>query len=56
MPSPLSGLLSNTDTKEQLQEFNNNPEKYTQYARDIEGELNKRFTLVNHPAACQNIP
>lgn len=50
----LSGMLNSTDTKEQLQEFNSNPEKYYQYARDIEGELNKRFTLVSDTSARQN--
>lgn len=42
--------LTSTDSKEQLEEFNKTPEKYTQYARDIEGELNKRFTLVCLPS------
>lgn len=34
-------------TEEQQEEFRTNPELYTQYCKDIEGELNKRFTLVN---------
>lgn len=35
------------DSKEQIAEFNADSEAYTQYARDVEGELNKRFTLVS---------
>jgi hypothetical protein len=34
------------DSKEQITEFNADNESYTQYAREVEGELNKRFTLV----------
>jgi hypothetical protein len=37
------------DSKEQIAEFNADSEAYTQYARDVEGELNKRFTLVCFP-------
>lgn len=40
---PLTGIL---DTKEQLEEFQKSPEALAKYSRDIEGELNKRFTLV----------
>lgn len=40
-------LLTNADSKEEIAEFNADPEAYTQYARDVEGELNKRFTLVS---------
>jgi hypothetical protein len=36
-----------TDSNEQLEEFRNDPAKLAQYSRDIEGELSKRFTLVN---------
>jgi hypothetical protein len=32
--------------KEQIADFNADNEMYTQYARDVEGELNQRFTLV----------
>ncbi len=28
------------------EKFNNDPEAYDKYCRDLEGELNKRFTLV----------
>lgn len=34
-------------SKEQIKEFNDDPELYNQYARDIEGELNKRFNLMH---------
>jgi hypothetical protein len=34
------------DTDEQLEEFRKDPAKLAKYSRDIEGELNKRFTLV----------
>lgn len=33
-------------SKEQLAEFNDDPEAYMKYCRGLEGELNKRFTLV----------
>ncbi len=36
----------NSDTDEQLDEFRKDPAKLAKYSRDIEGELNKRFTLV----------
>ena len=32
---------------EQIKKFNDNPGEYKQYARDIEGELNKRFNLMH---------
>ena len=38
---------------EQLKEFNGDKEMYTKYARDIEGELNKRFTLMHMKAKDQ---
>lgn len=34
-------------SEDQLREFNEKPELYTKYARDIEGELNKRFNLMH---------
>jgi hypothetical protein len=34
------------DTDAQLEEFRADPAKLAKYSRDIEGELNKRFTLV----------
>lgn len=34
------------DTDEQLEEFRKDQAKLAKYSRDIEGELNKRFTLV----------
>ncbi|KAH8703712.1 cyclohexanone monooxygenase [Talaromyces proteolyticus] len=33
-------------SSEQMKKFENDPEGYTQYCRDIEGELNRRFTLM----------
>lgn len=41
-------MLIRADPPEKIKEFNENPELYTQYCRDVEGELNKRFTLVSH--------
>jgi cation diffusion facilitator CzcD-associated flavoprotein CzcO len=32
---------------EQIKHFNENPEEYVKYCRDIEGELNKRFNLMH---------
>jgi hypothetical protein len=41
-------LTSNlTDTEEQKAEFVRGPTALDQYCRDVEGELNKRFTLVS---------
>ena len=34
------------DPEETIKGFNENPEQYDKYCRDVEGELNKRFTLV----------
>ncbi|KAJ9644328.1 hypothetical protein H2204_001680 [Knufia peltigerae] len=34
-------------SEEQLKEFRENPEAHVKYCRDIEGELNKRFTLMH---------
>jgi hypothetical protein len=42
---------STPDTDEQLEEFRKDPAKLAKYSRDIEGELNKRFTLVCSLAA-----
>jgi hypothetical protein len=35
------------DSEEQKKTFNEDPERYNKYCREIEGELNKRFTLVS---------
>lgn len=32
---------------EQIKKWNEDPEEYTKYARDVEGELNKRFNLMH---------
>lgn len=45
-------FLPHLDTDEQLEEFRKDPKKLAKYSRDIEGELNKRFTLASiafHP-------
>lgn len=34
-------------SEDQIKEFNAHPEQYQKYARDIEGELNKRFNLMH---------
>ena len=34
-------------SKDQIDEFVTNPEKHEEYSRDVEGELNKRFTLMH---------
>ncbi|KAJ9610802.1 hypothetical protein H2200_005579 [Cladophialophora chaetospira] len=34
-------------TKEQLKSFQDDPKAYTKYCREVEGELNKRFTLMH---------
>jgi hypothetical protein len=34
------------DSNEQKKTFNEDPEHYNQYCCELEGELNKRFTLV----------
>jgi cation diffusion facilitator CzcD-associated flavoprotein CzcO len=34
-------------TAEQIQKWKANPEEYERYCRDVEGELNKRFTLMH---------
>ena len=39
--------------REQIAEFNADSEAYTRYARDVEGELNKRFTLMHLKAKDQ---
>lgn len=35
-----------SDSEEQKKKFEEDPEAFNQYCRDLEGELNKRFTLV----------
>jgi hypothetical protein len=47
IPQEICSILTTVDSKEQIAEFNADSEAYTQYARDVEGELNKRFTLVS---------
>jgi len=42
----VSLVLNWLDPEEQKKEWTEHPEKHAQYCRDIEGELNKRFTLV----------
>lgn len=48
----MKGAVADTpfspDTEEQKAEFARDPAALDQYCRDVEGELNKRFTLVNH--------
>lgn len=39
-------LLTIPDSEAQKQEWREHPDKHAQYSRDVEGELNKRFTLV----------
>lgn len=34
-------------SSEQIQRFKDHPEEYDQYCRDVEGELNKRFSLMH---------
>jgi len=38
-----------TVSKEQKQEFRDNPEKYKAYRKEIESELNHRFKFVGTP-------
>ncbi|KAJ6172566.1 cyclohexanone monooxygenase [Penicillium chermesinum] len=38
---------------EQIQRFKDHPEEYDQYCRDLEGELNKRFSLMHSLGADQ---
>lgn len=40
-------------TEEQIKDFNEKPEEYTKYCRGVEGELNKRFTLMHMKAKDQ---
>ena len=45
----VSGLvaeLERSDSEEQKEAFKNDPTGLDKYSRDVEGELNKRFTLV----------
>lgn len=39
-------MLTTPDSPAQLKEFNTNPAAYDKYCRELEGELNKRFTMV----------
>ena len=43
-----------TDSKEQLKQFKEHPELFDKYCRDLEGELNKRFTLVRHRSSTRH--
>lgn len=52
----LAFLLTSIDPSEQIQDFSSDSDKYTKYCRDIEGELNKRFTLVPQLYALHYIP
>lgn len=47
--NPKVTTLSNVylDSEEQIKSFKEDPEAYDRYCRDLEGELNKRFTLVS---------
>jgi hypothetical protein len=38
--------MSFLDSEEEKKKFNEDPEAFNRYCRDLEGELNKRFTLV----------
>ena len=40
-------LTTTTDSEDQKKEWQDNPDKHAEYCRDVEGELNKRFTLVS---------
>ena len=42
-------------SEEQINEFNADKDNYTKYARDVEGELNKRFTLMHLKAKDQKL-
>lgn len=45
-PSYQWSILTATDSEEQKKEWQENPDQHAEYCRDVEGELNKRFTLV----------
>ncbi|KAF2654660.1 cyclohexanone monooxygenase [Lophiostoma macrostomum CBS 122681] len=40
-------------SEEQMQKWHEDPEEYAKYARDVEGELNKRFNLMHMHSADQ---
>lgn len=40
-------LTNSVDSDDRREEFKNDPKAYEKYCRDLEGELNKRFTLVS---------
>jgi cation diffusion facilitator CzcD-associated flavoprotein CzcO len=40
-------------SEEQMQKWREDPEEYNKYARDVEGELNKRFNLMHMHSADQ---
>lgn len=39
--------LQTADTEDQKESFKKDPQALNKYCRDVEGELNKRFTLVS---------
>jgi hypothetical protein len=43
----LIDLTSPKDSEEQIENFKKDPASLATYSRNIEGELNKRFTLVS---------
>jgi hypothetical protein len=45
-----------SDSEEQKKKFEDDPEGYNQYCRDLEGELNKRFTLVRPLIQPNSVP
>lgn len=45
-PSKSQFMLTTLDSPSQLKEFNTDPAAYDKYCRELEGELNKRFTMV----------
>jgi hypothetical protein len=47
IPSRLTIRFRRADSKEQKAEFAKNATALDRYCRDVEGELNKRFTLVS---------
>ena len=40
-------LIDHQDSEEQIENFKKDPASLAKYSRNIEGELNKRFTLVS---------
>ena len=47
-------MLKGLDSEEQKKEWQEDPAKHAQYCRDVEGELNKRFTLVSPTRLCSS--